>query len=108
MLAGLSGFAKVRSPGRPSLRIRSFTRSQASGTRTCACTSTTFARWPPTKTSRRLRLAVDCAPDCAGFNAEPNEDSAQQQPVNKTLIAVPDTFFRNSRRVGIVAHQYFH
>src|SRR5882672_4401770 len=107
MLAGPSGFASVTSPARPSRLIRSLTRSQASGTRTCAWMSTTAARWPPTTTSRRLRPATGGAADCGGFGENPNEDSAQQQLVKKIPAAVLDTALRNSLRFGIVTCQYF-
>jgi hypothetical protein len=54
-----------------------------------------------------LRLATGGAADCRGTGAKPNEDSMQQQLVNKTPAAVPDTFFRNCLRVGMVDSQFF-
>src|SRR5579864_1885988 len=105
MLDGPSGLACATSPARPSRPMRSLTRSQAAGTRTCAWMSTTFTRFPPMTTSRGLRLAADCAADCRGSSTKPNEDSVQLQPVNNIPAAVPETLFRNSLRVGMVDSQ---
>src|SRR5690242_12513971 len=87
--------------------MRSLTRSQASGTRACAWTSTTAVRRPPTTISRRLRLAPAFAAVCGGLGAKPMEESAQQQPAKIMPAVVPDTLFRNSLRVGMVDSHFF-
>jgi hypothetical protein len=48
-----------------------------------------------------------CAAVCCAFAAKPKEDSAQPQPVKSIPAADPDTFLRNSLRVGIFKCKLF-
>jgi len=44
-----------------------------------------------------------CAADCCRLRAKPKTDSAQQQPAKTIPAVAPDTFLKNSLRVGMVA-----
>src|SRR5579862_6779584 len=107
MFEALSGLAICASPGRPSRAMRSFTRSQVSGTRACAWISMTFTRCPAISTSRRLRAAGGAVALCLALDPRAGENSPAQQPVKKTPAAVPDILFRKSLRVGIVEIDFF-
>jgi hypothetical protein len=68
--------------------------------------SMTFTLCPPTMTSRRLRLAVDCAGDCRGLDAKLSGEFPQQHPAKKIPAVVRDAHFNNSLRVGIVSFRF--